>query len=435
MTEEINTEVPHNFIGSEYFFLIDYDNYAFWFYQFVFAATATTIVAGTLAERSQMVAYFFYSVVLSGFVFPVIVHAVWSIDGFLNAFKSNRLLDSGMVDIAGSGVVHVTGGLAALIASKILGPRSERFFDTRGNPLNTPNRIEGHSFSLKVLGTFLLWFGWYGFNVGSVHFTSTVEYAKAASLAVVNTTLGAAGGTISALAAAAYLSQKRTGEVEYDVGCTMNGCLAGLVGITAGCTIIEPWAALLVGFISGLIYILGSALLIRLRIDDAVDAIPVHLGNGIWGVIAVGLFASPSRLELVLQRSDHVGLFYSWGRGSPDASLLGANVIGLLFIIGFVTVIMFPFFCTLQYLGWFRSDPLEEIIGLDFRYHGTTYDDPEAGRGRPTMHHGITSGHVLVQSRKGRIQKRSFEGVLDEENLTNRPSSTVTTDETQNANR
>mmetsp|Transcript_20632 Transcript_20632/g.37208 ORF Transcript_20632/g.37208 Transcript_20632/m.37208 type:complete len:691 (+) Transcript_20632:222-2294(+) len=369
LPKDFNQPHENTFIGTENFFLIDHENYAFWMYQFAFAATSTTIVAGSLAERSQMIAYFIYSTLLSGFVFPVIAHSVWSIDGFLNANKSNSLFGSGMVDFAGSGVVHLTGGLTALIASKILGPRKDRFNEDLGNPLHVPNPIHGYSVSLQVLGTLLLWFGWYGFNAGSVTFVSTEEWANVAALATLTTTLSAASGTITALSLSAYQSLKNSGEVKFDTSYALNGCLSGLVGITGSCAVIEPWAAIVIGSISGVIYVFSSRLLVYLRIDDAVDAIPVHLSNGIWGVIAVGLFASPRRLEVVYHHSNHVGWFYSWGRGSTDATLLGANVVGVLFIAGFVTTVMFPFFSALMYLGWFRADPLEEIIGLDCRYH------------------------------------------------------------------
>lgn len=369
MPQEMNVHRESTFLGLENFFLIDYDNYAFWMYQFALAATSTTIVAGALAERSQMIAYFVYSTVLSGFVFPVLAHAVWSIEGFLNANKANRLFDSGMIDFAGSGVVHVTGGLTALVASRILGPRKDRFNEDLGNPLHVPNPIHGYSISLQVLGTLLLWFGWYGFNAGGIHFVSSREYANVAALATLTTTLSAACGTISALALSAYQSQQNTGEVKFDTSYALNGCLSGLVGVTGACAVIEPWAALVIGFICGVLYVYSSKLLVYLRIDDAVDAIPVHLFNGIWGVIAVGLFASPRRLQIIYGHSDHAGWFYSWGNGSSDARLLAANVVGLVFILVFVFVVMLPFFAALMYLGWFRSDPLEEIIGLDCRYH------------------------------------------------------------------
>jgi Amt family ammonium transporter len=384
----VNSTRSTTFIGTEHFFLLDFDDYAFWMYQYAFAAASTTIVAGTLAERSQMVAYLLYSIVLSGFVYPVVCHSVWSIDGFLNASRADRLFQSGMIDFAGSGVVHVTGGITALIATMILGPRSDRFHDVRGRLLPAPKSIQGYSVSLQALGTFLLWFGWYGFNTGSVHSISTEEYAQVAALSALTTTLGAATGTIGALAASAFWAQKRTGEITFDVSYALNGCLSGLVGITASCALVEPWAAVIIGSTSGIIYIVASHALIYWQIDDAVDAIPVHLFNGIWGVVAVGLFASPRRMEAVFGRSDHVGWFYSWGQNSGDATLLATNMVGLLFIVGFVTTTMLPFLFFLQYMGWFRSDPLEEIVGLDLRYKGFA----------DHAHEPIAQGHVTPHS-------------------------------------
>jgi Amt family ammonium transporter len=136
-------------------------------------------------------------------------------------------------------------------------------------------------------------------------------------------------------------------------------------------SIVEPWAAMIIGACAGLIYLGGSHLLITLRLDDAVDAIPVHMVNGTWGLIAVGLLASPRKLELTFgEEKPHVGWFYSWSRGSGDARLLACQIVGILWIIGWVLGVMMPFFIWLDWKGWFRSDPLEEIVGLDTSYHG-----------------------------------------------------------------
>jgi ammonium transporter, Amt family len=394
------------FIGTENFFLIGVENYSLWLFHFAFAATSTTIVAGALAERSQMGAYFFYSVLLSGFVFPVVAHSVWSMDGFLNASKAERFLGSGMVDFAGSGVVHVLGGCTALIAVTILGPRAGRFHDDRGAPLAEPKTMEPSSVSLQVLGTFLLWFGWYGFNTGSVHFISCKTFADVAALSALNTTLGAASGSVAALGVSAYWSLQKTGEVSFDLPCTLNGCLSGLVAITAGCALFEPWVAMLVGSAGGLLYVGASKTLLHFHIDDGVDAIPVHLFNGIWGVIAVGLFAAPSRMEAVFERSDHVGLLYSWSRGSGDARLLMANLVGILFIVVFVTGIMLPFFLAINYLGWFRADPLEEIVGLDIRYQGHSCLD------RELLKHSHLC--VLKEQMQARLDNDVGDGLLDD---------------------
>ena len=194
--------------------------------------------------------------------------------------------------------------------------------------------------------------------------------ADVAALAGVNSTLAAGGGGIVALFLNLFVLERMTGEAYFDLKYAMNGVLCGLVSITAGCGVVEPFAAVIIGMVSGVIYLLGSRGLVRFRIDDAVDAIPVHFMSGIWGIVAVGLFASPRQLEQAFGRSDHPGLFYSWRNGNSDARLLGTQLTGLLFIVGWVCVIMIPFFVWLDWKGWFRSDPLEEIVGLDTSYHG-----------------------------------------------------------------
>lgn len=151
-------DAPITFIGTENFFLIGMENYSFWMYQYAFAATAATIVAGTLAERCQMTAYLLYSTFLTAFVYPIIAHAVWSANGWLTPVRVNPLFGVGMIDFAGSGVVHVTGGFTALIASKILGPRKGRFDTEKGTGM--ARRVEGNSSALQALGCLILWFGW-----------------------------------------------------------------------------------------------------------------------------------------------------------------------------------------------------------------------------------------------------------------------------------
>uniref|UniRef100_A0A7S2MF89 Ammonium transporter n=1 Tax=Helicotheca tamesis TaxID=374047 RepID=A0A7S2MF89_9STRA len=363
------------FIGTSNFFLMDVHNYAFWLFQFAFAATAATIVAGTLAERCQMTAYLFYSTFLTGFVYPVIVHSIWSENGFLSAYQKEPLWGTGMIDLAGSGVVHFTGGLTALIATWILGPRTGRFYDRRGRKLDKPKPFPGHSVALQVLGAFILWFGWYGFNAGSIMSITEKNNGKIAALAAVNTTLSAASGCVAALFTNLIIKERRTGEATFNLIRAYNGCLAGLVSITAGCSVLEPWAAIVTGFTAGLLYLGVSSLLVRMRLDDAVDAIPVHMTNGMWGLISVGLLASTDRLQASYGRSEHPGWFYSWGQGSGDATLLGAQLCGILFIGGWVTVIMTPFFLWLNYLGWFRADSLEEVVGLDISYHGQSFGE------------------------------------------------------------
>jgi len=373
---------PTTFIGNVNFFLSGVEEnfflspvvnpLAFWFFQYAFAATAATIVAGTLAERCQMGAYLMYSFLLTGLIYPVVVHAVWSPNGFLSPTNADRLLfGSGAIDFSGCGVIHMTGGITALVAAKILGPRTGRFFDQRGMALTKPTVMKQHSVALQGLGTLLLWFGWYGFNSGSALYTTVAPRSAFAARAVVTTSLGPASGAISALLINFYITDRETGEGIFDLSVALNGALSGLVSITAGCTVIEPWAAIIAGVVGGLLLVIVSRLLVRLRIDDAVDAIPVHLPNGIWGLIVVGLLANPTYVEQIYH-SSHAGWFYSWSQGSADGRLLAANLTLALFVIGWVTCTMTPFFLLLHYLGWFRSDPLEEIIGLDVSYHGAS---------------------------------------------------------------
>lgn len=360
-----------SFVGTsgDRFFLNGYDNYIDFFFQFTFAATAATIVAGTIAERCKMSAYLCYSVFLTGFVYPVVVHAIWNGDGFISAFAGDLFMGVGMIDFAGSGVVHMTGGVTALVAAIILGPRMGRFHDEDGNPLDTPTDFPAHSVALQVLGTFILWFGWYGFNPGSTLAISPSGYGAVAALCAVTTTLSAASGCVSALFTDTILGLISTGEAEYDLTMAMNGCLGGLVGITANCSVVEPWAAILIGIISGWVYVLSSKLLVLLKIDDAVDAIPVHGFCGIWGCLATGIFGSTDRIAFAYGTADTGGILYG------KFNLIGVEIIGVLFIIAWCVGVMTPFFLLLNALGMLRVDPMEEKVGLDISHHkGAAYD-------------------------------------------------------------
>jgi ammonium transporter, Amt family len=252
----------------------------------------------------------------------------------------------------------------------VLGPRRGRFYDAQGEPLETPKEFPGHSVALQLLGTMVLWFGWYGFNPGSALLLTVDHVGRVAATCAVTTSLAAAAGGVCALVTNLYLEERRTGEPSFNLTMCMNGALSGLVAITASCAVVEAWAAVIIGVVAGWLYIYSSALLIRVKIDDAVDAIPVHMVNGAWGLIATGFLASP-RLVMEAFGSDHaVGWFYSLGRGSTDASLLANQVCALLFIVGWTFFTMFPFFIWLNYMGWLRSDSLEELVGLDISYHG-----------------------------------------------------------------
>ena len=213
-------------------------------------------------------------------------------------------------------------------------------------------------------------FGCYGFNAGSALLTKSPKFHQIFALCATNTSLAGGAGGISAVMFNLWYLERYTGEPFFDLKKAMNGSLTGLISIAASCGIIEPWTAVLVGTISGLIYLVVSNMLIRFRIDDACDAIPVHASGGLWGLIAVGLFASPRKLLDYYGSADHPGLFFSWHVGNSDFRLLGAQVLGALFIIGWVLAFMLPFFIWLDWKGWLRSDALEELVGLDTSYHG-----------------------------------------------------------------
>mmetsp|Transcript_16116 Transcript_16116/g.30672 ORF Transcript_16116/g.30672 Transcript_16116/m.30672 type:complete len:533 (+) Transcript_16116:247-1845(+) len=358
-----------SFMGDANFVGMGDIDMGFWFFQYAFSATSVTIVAGTLAERCKMTGYFSYSIFLTGFVYPVIVHAIWSDNGFLSAFAKEPLGGVGVIDFAGSGVIHVTGGMTALLATSILGPRRGRFYDDQGNPLENPVPIKGHSMALQLLGTLVLWFGWYGFNGGSaLLLTNAQDTGAVAARAAVNTTLAAACGAATALFTGAFWNGQK-GELAFELPLAMNGALGGLVAITAGCGTFEMWSAVVTGSVGGWVYMLSSMLLVRFRIDDAVDAIPVHLFNGAWGVIATGLFSSEDGMLSAFGSDERVGLIYAIARVNFDTILLRNQVYALLFIVGFTFVTMTPFFLLLNYLGWFRADMVEELAGLDFSYH------------------------------------------------------------------
>jgi len=206
---------------------------------------------------------------------------------------------------------------------------------------------------------------------------SSSDTISVIALAAVNTTLAAGAGGVAALFTRLFITERQTGEVSFDATAAMNGTLAGVVSITAGCALVPTYASIIIGASAGLIYIGSSSLLLKFRIDDVVDAVPVHFFSGMWGVICAGLFATPEYMLRVYGQDDHVGLFMEWGRGRFDAHLLLAQFIFILFILSWVSFIIAPFLFWLKYIGWFRSDALEELVGLDVSYHGKdgTHDD------------------------------------------------------------
>ena len=221
----------------------------------------------------------------------------------------------------------------------------------------------------------ILWFGWYGFNSGSALLTdSSGNGDTLAARAGTNTTLAAGAAGITALFMNYLVLQRLHGQGRYDVMVTANGVIGGLVSATSMCSFVEPWAAVLTGGVAGILYLLASWALVHYRLDDAVDAIPVHLACGMLGLIASGLFAKPDYLMQAYGRANHPGLFYSTSKAAGgdgfDGTLLASQIIGILFIVGWTSGIMLPFFMFLERFGYFRADALAEVAGLDKAYFG-----------------------------------------------------------------
>lgn len=342
------------FIGTDQFFLShvtaegEVPVLASWFFQVVFAGTAATIVAGAMAERTKFAAYLVYSFIISLFIYPVVVHWVWSGAGWLNTYSGSTEGNWGFTDFAGSTVVHSVGGWASLVGAMILGPRLGRF-----GPDGKPRAIPGHNMSLAALGTFILWLGWFGFNPGSQLAIASQGDADAVAMVAVTTNLAAAAGALGAL----FTAWLRYGKP--DLGQTLNGVLGGLVAITAGCAYVDPLSSIIIGFIAGPIVVFSAELLEKLKIDDPVGAVPVHLVNGIWGTLAVGLFAS------IPGNTGTTGLFYGGG-----LTLLISQFVGVV-AIGFWTVATaaLMFFAIKATIG-LRVSKEEEEAGLDIGEHG-----------------------------------------------------------------
>ena len=330
-------------------------DWAMWQFQFAFAAAAATIVSGAVAERCQLGAYLVYTMVITGFIYPVVVHWVWDSAGFLSTTNPDSWL-VGCIDFAGSGVVHMTGGFAAIVAAKILGPRMGRW--------DNPAAFEGHSTPLQVTGTFLLWFGWYGFNPGS---TLVLHgSANTAARATVCTTLSGAAAGVTGLFIKALLPSRFGGTHVYDVGHTCNSLLGGLVAITAGCATVKPWAAIIIGFLAAWIYHGASCMMRQLKIDDPLDAFAVHGSCGFWGVINVGIFTAKEYSFSNGARSPDAGIFMPGTRGELFATQIIAVLMEVTWVVG-TSIVLFG---ALQYAGIFRVPASQEEMGLDKYKHG-----------------------------------------------------------------
>ena len=309
--------------------------YAFWLFQAVFVGAAATIVAGGVAERMKFAAYLAYSFIISALIYPIVGHWVWG-GGWLS--------NIGFYDFAGSTVVHGVGGIAALVGTWMIGPRIGKF-----NPDGSANVIGGHNIPLVALGVFILWLGWFGFNAGS---TLGFDDPGQIALIAINTNLAAVSGAIVVMT----LAWVKFGKP--DVALTLNGVLAGLVGVTAPCAVISPMAAIAIGAIAGFVVIYSVLFLDRLRLDDPVGAIGVHGFCGVWGTLAVGLFAQ----ETLGAPAD--GLFFGGGLAP-----LGIQALGVIACLGFVAITMAGVFKVIDLVIGLRVTEDAELRGLDIREH------------------------------------------------------------------
>ncbi|MBN2473565.1 MAG: ammonium transporter [Pirellulales bacterium] len=308
-------------------------NWAFLIFQTVFCATAATIVSGAMAERTKFSSYLIYTVAITVIVYPIFGSWAWG-----SLFDGEGWLEgAGFLDFAGSTVVHSIGGWAALAGAIVLGARIGKYKDKRVTP------IPGHNIPLAALGVFILWLGWFGFNPGS---TTAVGGGSFAFIAV-TTNLSAAAGALGAMIASWVLFKKP------DPSFTLNGALAGLVAITAGCDVIPVHFAALTGLLAGLIVVVACVLFDRIRIDDPVGAISVHGVCGAWGTLAVGLFAK------------EVGLLNGGG-----ATQLGIQAMGVAAAFLWAFPVSFAIFYTIQATVGLRVSAEEEMDGLDVVEHG-----------------------------------------------------------------
>jgi Amt family ammonium transporter len=300
----------------------------FFLFQAAFAGTAATIVSGAVAERIKFIDFILFSILLVGIAYPITGHWIWSGSGWLGA--------AGFKDFAGSTVVHSVGGWAALMGAAFLGPRIGKYQDER------VNAIPGHNMSIAMLGCLILWLGWFGFNPGS-----QLAADSAVPFIAVTTTLAGSAGGVAATITAWTLNGKP------DLSMIINGILAGLVAITAGCAGVSYLAAVVIGLIGGVLVVFAVGFFDSIKIDDPVGAISVHLMNGIWGTLAVGLF------------NTETGLFYGGGFGQ-----LGAQILGILSVGLFTVVLSSIFWLVLKYTLGLRVSPEEEMKGLDIGEHG-----------------------------------------------------------------
>ena len=314
----------------------DYESFPWssFVFNLVFCATAATIVSGAMAERTKFVSYCIYSAVISAVVYPVEAGWVWNSQGWLCKL--------GFIDFAGSAAIHMVGGLSALIGAAIIGARIGKYKRDASGKVVKVNAIPGHNLTIGALGVFILWFGWYGFNGAAA---TSVEALASIFL---TTTMAPAVATCVTM----IFTWVKNGKP--DVSMSLNASLAGLVAITAGCASVDALGSIIIGAVSGILVVVAVEFLdLKLHIDDPVGAVGVHFANGVWGTLAVGLFAIDG------------GLFYGGG-----LHLLGVQALGVVSIMAWTAATMIPVFKLIKASVGLRVDRDEELAGLDSSEHG-----------------------------------------------------------------
>lgn len=351
------------FIGSYHFAADDITTnpikMADWMFDMGSAATAAKIVSGAILERIYAYSYFGFAIFMAGWIYPVVLHWAWHPAGWLKVM--------GYVDHAGSGVVHMTGGAAALAACLVIGPRLFRFEneneseeDAKKRKLYNHKNFEGNFIPFTAVGTLLLWYCWFGFNCGSSHAavsTDTTDNSVLVGLVGINTSIATCAGGFSTLLVN-YIICRSTGKREhrYNIGLLCNGLLSGAVAVTAGCSSIFPYAAFIIGFMAGLIYFFYQWAIHKLHIDDPLHAGPIHLGTGSWGVAAVGIFHRER------------GFLYGGG-----GELFGIQLLALVCILFWSFCHTFAYFWIFKLIGIHRIHEEDEIKGTDLTSCGGTF--------------------------------------------------------------
>ncbi|MFD2613239.1 ammonium transporter [Paenibacillus gansuensis] len=323
-----------------------YGSSVFFLFQLAFAGVSLSIAWGGFAERAKLSVYLIFAILFSSIVYPVIAHWIWNADGWL--------AKDGAQDFAGSTVVHLTGAAAALAATILLKPRIGKF-----NRDGSANEILGHNQVYTALSVLLLWVGWFGFNAGSTVSVGDGFFGFVAF----NTQLGAAGGAVAALLISWVVMGKA------DISTMLNGALAGLVAITASCAYVDPWAAIVIGLVAGLLVFGSTKFFEKIKVDDPIYALSVHGAAGIWGTLANGFFATPDLVEKV--GIGKAGLLYGGG-----FEQLGVQALSIVACGAFAFAVSFVLLGVIKALNGLRVTEEEEIIGLDLSEHGA-YGYPE----------------------------------------------------------